>query len=87
MKSSNVEQFSQFIENVNNATSDVAVSINLDGTVAVDDIPINGKFSFEFQKMKSNMINDNSVALKVNKNSKNRRQENQLRRHLRHSKY
>lgn len=65
MKSSNVEQFSQFIENVNNATSDVAVSINLDGTVAVDDIPINGKFSFEFQKMKSNMINDNSVALKV----------------------
>ncbi|XP_071163886.1 macrophage-expressed gene 1 protein-like [Mytilus edulis] len=65
IRSSNVDRYSQFIEHVENATSDIAVSINLDGSVAVDDIPINGKFSFDFQKFKSNMINDNSIAMKV----------------------
>ncbi|CAC5379081.1 unnamed protein product [Mytilus coruscus] len=65
IRSSNVERYSQFIEHVENATSDIAVSINLDGSIAVDDIPINGKFSFDFQKFKSNMINDNSIAMKV----------------------
>ncbi|XP_061196741.1 macrophage-expressed gene 1 protein-like [Saccostrea echinata] len=65
LKSSQVELYSQLIENWNNFTSDTSASINLDGSITIDDLPINGKFSFEFQAVKGHQINDDSVTMKV----------------------
>ncbi|XP_062597360.1 macrophage-expressed gene 1 protein-like [Saccostrea cucullata] len=65
LKSSQVELYSQLIENWNNFTSDTSASINLDGSITIDDLPINGKFSLEFQGVKGHQINDDSVTMKV----------------------
>lgn len=65
IKSSQVELFSQLIDNWMNFTSDTAASINLDGSITIDDLPINGKFSTEFQGVKGHQVNDDSVTMKV----------------------
>lgn len=65
VKASQVELYSQLIDNWMNFTSDTAASINLDGSITIDDLPINGKFSFEFQGVKGHQVNDDSATMKV----------------------
>lgn len=65
VKSSQVELYSQLINNWMNYSSDTAASINLDGSISIDDLPINGKFSLDFQGVKGHQVNDDSVTMKV----------------------
>lgn len=66
MSSSNVDIFSDIIDNWTNYTSMTSKSINVGGNAGIPWIfSIHGSYSSEYQEVKTDQVNDNSVTVRV----------------------
>ena len=64
-KSSNVDTYAELFMHWNNYTSTLSNSINVHAGLNVHDIGISGKFSDEYEKVKSRQYTDKSVTTRV----------------------
>lgn len=65
IKASTVETFAELIEHWSNWTSTTSKSINIDAGLTLPHVGISGKFSADFEDMKSKQIGDKSVSTRA----------------------
>ncbi|KAK6993904.1 macrophage-expressed 1 protein [Biomphalaria glabrata] len=65
IKSSRVERFAELIDSWHNTSSITSNTVNIEAGLSLTKFSISGKFSYEHDEMKSKMIEDKAVTVRV----------------------